>query len=378
MQPLTAPPRDQLTAVQIVDLLQNANAPYFAGGLEIVDLNLDVIEDISDHLAGGSITRNSYADLHATASLQITRELDWGAGLVRPYLTVSDRQVTARFNLGVYHTSTPSYSTAESPPTFDVEGHDLLLRLAYPVGNSWEITKGAPYLAAVEQILINQGYTQYIIDPTAADKTAPSARVWTLDDAVTWLVIVNDLLASIGYAGIWADWDGRLRVAPYILPADRAVEWVYTDDQATTMVGPELVIERDFFASPNKWVIYRQNNVDDVTPVEGNGKYTWVNQSIGETSVDARGGLVIPKVLGVDTADQASLIVQAQAIIAADMNIDTLIEVNVAPNPAHWHMDRLRLEHAAVNVADVQCTSWTLALPPATDDMQLELRVIAQ
>lgn len=378
MQQLCGSPRNGFTEDQIVELLQNSPSLVLAGGLEIVDLGLNVIEDISDDLAGGSIQRQSFADLHATANLSVTRELDWGAGLVRPYMVVSNGTYEARFNLGVFHVNTPTHSTAESPPTFQVEGYDILLRLAQPVGDAYAIAAGDSYLATVEEILLSRGYERYIIDQTASDKVAPTARVWAFDDATTWMTVVNNLLASVGYQGIWSDWDGRLRCEPYILPADRRVEWTYTDDPTTTMIGVETQIQRDFFSSPNMWVFYRQNNVDDVAPVEGKGIYTYVNQSVGETSVDARGGLVIPKVQSVDSADQGSLIAQGNATIAADMDIPTIVSVKVSPNPLHWHFDRLLFQHSAFSIADMQCTSWTLSLPPSTDDMQLELRVISQ
>ncbi|WP_045740864.1 hypothetical protein [Actinoplanes rectilineatus] len=377
MQPPTDGPRAALATAQVRTLLQESEALTVSGGLEIIDLALNVIEDISDHLAGGQVSRNSYADLHGAASLKVSRELDWGAGLVRPYIVLADGTVTARFNLGVYHTSVPAYSTAESPPMFEIEGYDLLLRLQQPVGDTYAIAAGASYLEVVEQILLAHGLTQYIIDPTSASTVAPTSRVWAMEDTVTWLSIVNDLLASIGYAGIWADWDGRLRCHPYQLPAERAAEWTYTDDQATTMLGVDRQVVHDYFAAPNKWVVYRSNNIDAAAPVDGDGMWTWVNQSVGETSVDARGGLVIPKVVGVDTADQASLIVQAQQIIQADMDIPTVVTVTSAPNPLHWHYDRIYVATADL-LADAQVTSWTLPLPPDAGEMTQEWRVIAR
>lgn len=378
MQQLCEPPRDDLTEDQVRALLRTSPARTVTAGLELVDLGLTVLQDISDDLAGGTITRNSYADLHATAALRVTRELDWGAGLVRPYVTLSADGVSARFNLGVYLLSTPAHSLAESPPTFDVDGYDLLWRLRQPVGDAYGVPAGDAYLTRVEEILVSLGFTAYIIDQSAAGKTLPTPRAWPMDDRTTWLGIVNDLLASVGYAGIWSDWNGRLRAEAYQLPAQRAPEWTYGDDVETTMLGTQLVVQRDFFAAPNSWVFYRTNMDETTTPVDGNGVYRFANQSVGDTSVDARGGLVVTKVVGLDAADQASLIAQGQAIIAADMTIPTTISVPVALHPRHWHFDRLLMIGGVFPVADVQCTSWSMSLPPSTDDMQLELQVISQ
>lgn len=219
-----------------------------------------------------------------------------------------------------------------------------------------------------------------MIDPAKAATAAPTSRVWVFDPQTTWLSIVNDLLASIGYAGIWSDWNGYLRCAPYQLPLDRSIEWVYTDDAATTMLGTKRAIERDFAFAPNRWVVYRSNNIDGATAVEGDGIYTYVNNSVGDTSVLARGGLVITRPPeGVDVADQSSLIIRAQQIISADMEIPTTIPVEIAPNPLHWHFDRLYLMDSAANLlADVMCTRWSLPLPPTTAPMTLELKVLAR
>ena len=223
------------------------------------------------------------------------------------------------------------------------------------------------------------GYTRFVIDQDAAAKVLPTARVWAFADNITWLTVVNDLLASVGYQGIWSDWDGYLRCERYVLPQDRSVEWSYTENPATTMLALERTVAFDFFEAPNRWVVYRSNNVDDATPVEGNGIYTYTNQAIGLTSVDARAGLVVTRVEGVDAADQASLVARAQAIIQADMDVPTVISVSTSPNPLHWHFDRLRVQDSGVLPAgDVMCTEWTLTLPPQLEDMQQTWRVVAQ
>jgi hypothetical protein len=380
MQPLTDPVRPNVTADQVRQLLQDEEALTLQGGLEIVDLSLNVIEDISGDLAGGGVERSSYADMHGTAQFRITRNIGWGGDLLRPYIVISDGgSLSARFNLGVYHPVAPEWPLEESPPTFDVEGYDILLRLNQPVGDAFSIAAGQSYLVAVETILLARGYTQYLIDWTKADTVAPTSRVWAFSDNVTWLTVVNDMLGSIGYSGIWSDWDGRLRVEQYTNPAERGYEWVYTDDQATTMMSARRTVSYDYFSAPNRWVILQSNVVEGATPVEGAGLYTYVNDSVGDTSVQARRGLVITRVEGVDVADQSSLIARAQSIIDADMTIPTLIRVEVSPNPLHWHFDRLLIgDSSSIPVADVMCTQWSLPLPPDSGDMVQQWRVLVK
>lgn len=363
MQPLTAVPRDELTAEQVVTLIQDAPGIIIGRGCELVDMNLALIEDISPDFAGGSVSRQSYATLHGTANLEISRDLDWGTAIVRPYMTMSDGATSARFNLGAYFTSVPRHDVGESVPTYAVEGYDILLALDDPVGEAYAVDAGTPVIIAVEDIMAQQGYTQHVIDRSAAALVLPSAMVWPFDEKTTWLTIVNDLLATIGYAGVWSDWDGRLRCQPYQSPSQRRPEWQYSADPYTSMLTPHRSIERDFFKAPNRWVFYRQNNTDGAPPTEGNGLYTYVNEREGDTSVEARGGRVITRPVGVDAADHASLVATATRIIDNDLRIKTSIPAGTAPNPLHWHFDRLELADPALGpIADVLDTAWTLPL----------------
>jgi hypothetical protein len=379
MQALTDATRGA-TAAQVTALIRDASSIQLAAGMEIVDIGLNVLDDVSDDLVGGEVGRNSYNVLHGDASFKLTRELDWGAGLVRPYLLMSGYtplgQVAARFNLGVYHLTVPSRVTGGEP--WDVGGFDMLLRLDDPVGDAYAIAAGDSYLAKVEEILLGRGYTQYVINPLYAGTIAPTDRTWAFDDGLTWLTVVNDMLSSIGYSAVWSDWDGRLRIEPYVLPQMRAVEWTYDDAATTGMLDPQRTYQRDYTDAPNRWVIYRSNNIDDVAPVEGAGIVTIQNDAIGDTSVAARGGRVITKVQGEDVADQGSLIARANQIAQTDMDIPRVLTANLpVPNPLHWHFDRnlLRLPEY---FGDVQCTEWRLTLPPELADMPVTFREISQ
>jgi hypothetical protein len=89
MQPPTDPPRDNLVDAQVIQLLQNEEAIVLTGGMEIVDIGLTVIEDISDDLAGGRWNAAATRTCTARRRSRITRQIDWGGDLVRPYLIVS-------------------------------------------------------------------------------------------------------------------------------------------------------------------------------------------------------------------------------------------------------------------------------------------------
>ncbi len=363
MQPMTAPPRDTLTAAAVRGIIRDAPGVRVSAGAELLDRGLNVTADISSLVTGGSITRSSYASLHGSGTLGVESELDWGAALVRPYVVLSAGATSARFNLGAYYTVTPETALGQTPVVHEVALIDILDALNDPVGEVYSVNAGTGYLAAVEAILLGRGFWQYVIDQSAAGSVLPSPRVWLLDDNTTWLTIVNDLLGAIGYQGIWSDWDGRLRVQRYLSPSARLSEFTYDVGATTSMLTLDRKIERDFYKAPNRWVFYRSNNVDGSPPVEGNGIYTVTNQSGGPTSIEARGGRVISKTMALDVADHAALVQAAQVTIDADLTIKTKLTLGSSPNPLHWHFDRMTVNDPAIGPqSEALGTQWTLPL----------------
>jgi hypothetical protein len=360
MQPVITATRDDLTRAQVIDLIQNSPALEVGAGMELLNSNLEVLEDLTDYLENGSVTHSNYSVLHNSCQFKISQQLNWGSAIIRPYMILQKGTIQARFNLGAYFTNTPQHVTGQTPTTYDVQGYDILDRLTAPLGDSYAVNAGVSYLDVVEQILSNQGYTQFIIDPDRAEATLPTARGWAMSDNATWLNIVNDLLSAVGYRGIYSDWDGRLICEPYKEPELRQVEWMYTDDTLTTQLDPSQVINHDFYATPNQWIGVRTNMPEGQSPAEGNGIYIYTNEFDGETSVEARGNRIIPTRLDIEAADQAALITTVRKAAEAAKTVGTTIECGTTPNPLHWHFDFLSLATEAIGTYRLQSVEWTL------------------
>lgn len=372
----TAIPREELTEAEVLSVIRDDPAVFTSAGLEVIGMDLLMIEDLTDLFAGGKITRGSYDIIHAKADFTLESELDWGGVLLRPYmLWYRNDGEPIRFNLGAYFPVVPGYDVGELPQVYTMEGFDILDLLGDLVGESYSVVAGTSYVAAVEQILTELGYTRFSISTEYASTVLPSTRTWAIDSNLTWLTIVNDLLNAVGYQGIWSDWDGRLRSDPYRAPRERASEFTYTSDVLTSMISRKRRLETDFYRAPNRWVFYRTNNVDGEPPVEGNGVYTYINQSEGPTSVEARRGRVVSKVLGLEAADHDALVRQAQVTISEDLFPQTRIPVTTAPNPLHWHFDRCTVADEALGpVYEVLDTRWIL--PLSGEDMSHEFTLI--
>lgn len=362
MQNLTEAPRDALTAAQVTALL---TGPWVqvTGGLELLDTSDVLIDDISDDLDSGSVSRNMYAAVHGTCSLKLARELQWGRDRVRPYLTLSAGGVEARFNLGVFVLTTPKRNVEESPETFDVTGYDKLHLLQGPIGDTYTVPAGTSYLTAVATVIAAAGAgTNVNLDGTASAKTLPADMVWPLSETeqASYLKVANDLLAAIGYRGLWADQNGTYRSEPYLAPAQRAVEWAFDlDDARTNIVGEQRTVTSDVWGVPNWWRFIQRSL--ETAPSEGAGQYTVTNASSGLSSY-ASLGRYVRKVVYLDAADQAALVSQGNRIVAEDQQVLTTVALTTGPFPIAGHFDVATYSDRAYGVQKVQAREWQMSL----------------
>lgn len=356
-----------LTLTDAQRALLTADGVEVSAGLDLLDTSNRFVEDISDDLVGGEVERNNYASVHGSCRLALLRSLAWGRDRVRPWMEVGGE----RFNLGVYVLTTPDTKRGEEPATYDVTGYDLLHLLQDGPGDTYVVTAGTTYLTAVQAVVTASGIGATVrLDGTGQATTLPTDMVWCLtEDGPSWLRIINDLLASIGYRSLWANHDGELRSAPYSAPSSRPVEWVFdTSDAATNLVGEERTLTEDVWGRPNWWRFVRKGTATQ--PTEGAGLYTVQNVSDGPTSQDSL-GRTVRKVVYLDAADQASLVAQGDRIVAEDKQVARRFEIEVDPLPIAGHFDVVQLIDAGRS-DKCQVASWSLPLDGSPGRWSLE------
>lgn len=376
MQSATDAPREDLDEDSVTALIEAVSLTV-TPGLELVNANGSIGADISDRLVSGTVARNNYADIHSTVKFRLQDALDWGAARVRPYMTLSDGTTEARFNLGVYVLDTPERVLGTTPEEYEVEGYDLLAILRTLTGESYSVASGDNVVDTVEALLTAHGAGAPFSLVQASSVTA-SVQTWPLDTQTTWLGIINELLGSIGYRGLWVDWDGRYRSEPLVSPSARGVEWTYDADSDSTTVGEDRSVLSDFFEAPNHWVFIRNNPAvglaDGGTTDGSTGVYEVTNQSDGPTSIDQR-GRTITSVEEIDAVDQASLVARGNQVVDRDKRLDVTVNVTAGPNPLHWHFDIVEYSDSAYGGSfKSQVHSWSLPLDGA--DMSLVLRKV--
>jgi len=216
------------------------------------------------------------------------------------------------------------------------------------------------------------------LDSTAQGKTLPAVKTWPLvatstnpdqtSTPVTWLRVVNDLLAAIGYRGVYADADGVFRSEPYTDPTSRAVEYVFdTSSLRSVPVGVDRALTVDVWAIPNRWVFICQNPPEGVTPDTSNGLvYTVDNASDGPTSqapYPGGRGLTWPATYSYDAADAASLKAQGDTRVAADKRASATFGVTTATFPGAGHADVYAyIDEEAAMTRNVLVSKWSMPL----------------
>ncbi len=362
MQQLTGVPRHTLTEAQVTTLLTGPRVEVSAG-LELLDSANVLVEDITNDLLSGQVDRQNFSDVHGTCNLVISRELAWGKDRVRPYMTLSDGAVSARFNLGVFVLTTPDSKRGETPVSFTVSGFDLIHLLQAGPADTYMVDAGVTYLTAVQAVLTASAVGSTVqLDGTAQATTLPNPMVWALtpDAPASWLRIINDLLSAINYRGLWVNENGVFRSGPYQDPSVRAVEWIFdTANLTTNLVGEDRTLDSDVWAARNWWRFVRKGMT--AQPVEGAGIYTVTNPSTGRTSVAALGRTVRAAVQYLDAADQASLVAQGERIVSTDQSASRIFTITVDPLPIASHFDIVRLIDAGED-DKCQVSSWSLPL----------------
>ncbi len=386
MQPLA---RDGLTAAQVIALLHSDDLTVSAG-LELLNSNLTVAEDISDDLESGSVSLNLNATIHRTVSLRVTRALRWGIALVRPYMLLTAKGSTVRFNVGVFTLTSPQRRVGETPETYDVTGADRLTLLSRQIGATYTasalLADGVTprtYRRALRDVFEASGLSGALIEGSAADSNLPKDRVWPLigettdpdndNTPVTYLRVVNDLLRAINFRSVYADEDGVFRCSAYQEPTVRPIEFSFYAETVDTPIEEDRTVTQDVWAVPNRWV-FRWTNAPDATAAAD--RVYQYDLPAGDPMSAANRGLVWTSVVDYEAASRAKLIELGDRRVASDRRVQAVYEVTVGPFPAAGHADiYLYSDPEAGAFNKVQCVSWELDL--LGDGTQMRWEVVA-
>ena len=335
-------------------------------GATWLDSNLNALGDLTESMSEGSvITRDSTALIQGGCSFLMDSDSGFNplTDFIQPYMVLTDPNtgVTATFNLGVYVLETPEYDNSAMPTVLTYTGYDLNYYLNFALGDSYTVPAGSdPVQAAVD--VIGVAFPQASIEFTDTTSVTAHDKVWpsgasdpynSTNSQITYLAIVNDLLAVVGYQPLWVDWNGVFQLQPYVSPGDAPPEYAFDLTSDTNIVAEPRTSTQDLFDVPNQWTFIMSNLT--AAPVEGTTQYTYQDYNLNNpASIPNRGGR-IPAVYFVDAADYDSLVAIGIQQIILDIRPAEQFAITDVAIPAgmavrRHHNDRPKSPRCAASV----------------------------
>lgn len=384
MQPLLDGPRRNLTETQVKGLLQSHSSIQITYGADGLDGTFQFQADLSPYLSGGEVASDVTSTVQRVCSLNLDSDMTssgWSylSGFVKPYMTITDLAtgISGRFNLGVYTLTTPSRPMVptSTPQTLSFQGYDLMYLLRQEVGDSYEVPAGTDPAQAAATV-IGLAVPEVEVLTVGSTTTLPNQLTWPFNPAqpVTFLDIVNVLLASIGYREVWVDWEGRFRIEPFIDLQQESFEWTFDMNADDNIVASESTQDIDVYDVPNWWRFVMADLTD--TPVEGVSQFTWTDSSPANPGSTANRGRLIRYIEEVTAASYDDLTTYGQRVIARSMSPGETFTVKTQPFPLAWHMDVIHFLSPALSAAlpatpggtrRVVSVTWKLSLDGQSD-----------
>ena len=199
--------------------------------------------------------------------------------------------------LGVYLIDADStgYSATSSRPGVLTLTDKMALLEGGPTG-AWSQPAGTNRTTIIKDILAGLGEARAVV--VASPDTL--SNMYVAEPDANWLQIINDIRPA-NYWSIYTDRTGTFRMEPYVDPSDRGVAWTFAEGD-TALHVPVWAYNSRKSQIPN--FVKVSNQPGDETPVL---IATWVNQSDGPTSIDARGRVIPAPFEEVDVPNLAAL-----------------------------------------------------------------------
>lgn len=270
------------------------------------------------------------------------------------------------FSLGIFIPSTPTKKDKLGNIVREVEAYDSLVILEQD-----KFTKrtgflaGTTYEVVINSILESSGIKKINIRYPES-KTLSSDKEWAIGDSK--LQAINDLLTEINMNSLWVDVDGYFVSYPYQSPADRAIDYKYSDQELSIIIEG-IEEELDLFDIPNSWVVVATNPESEpmVATRENHSE-----ESL--TSIESRGRVIVDFREVNDIADQATLEAYIDRIAFEASQVYGRINFSSPIMPMHEYYDVIGLTYGPLEIdGKFAEMNWTIPLE-AGAEMKHELR----
>lgn len=245
---------------------------------------------------------------------------------------------------GLPETPCGTFLVSAAEEDWDAEGRtyslELLDRCTVPdqdlIEEAYSVAAGTIVLQAVRSILATAG--EYIAIDETNTLAVSSGMVW--DVGTSKLKIINDLLGVINYNSLTIDGYGNFQATPYILPANRDVNYELLGIPRELVDGEQSIYSTDWkrtkdsYSVPNKVVAVQAAGGSDTTALTGE----WTNEDpTSPYSYQARGRWITSVLTDVDVPAGVDVVTYlnqtAQKSLVASSAVQATVDIEHLPIP---------------------------------------------
>lgn len=202
-----------------------------------------------------TITRDSTLETLGSANITIAESI--GECYIRIYLITIQNGIREKHSLGTFLVQSPSYSFDGKIKNVTLDAYTPLLELKEnPTPLGYSILKGENILDTAYQIVREQVRAP-VVKPQK-DDSLNTNFIANLDD--TWITFVRDLIANADHS-LDLDEMGRIFFSPKQDTMSLQPIWTY-DDSNSSILYPELSVDRDLYGIPNVVEIIYSDGTD--------------------------------------------------------------------------------------------------------------------
>lgn len=301
-------------------LLGNRHTTFYVDLLDASDAPIGRLDGVED----GTLEWLYNAVVKGSGTIQVSdvsQDIDWLTARLKPVMLIDGLDPQP---LGVFLPS-------EAPEAYG-PGRRWTVKLLDKttildqdtIEETYALAAGSVVTDEIVTVIESSGITNHSITPSTA--TLATAMVWTA--GTSKIRIVNDLLATINYFSLYANFDGQLVGAPYTLPATRPIVYEFIDG-STSIYRPDFVRDVDIWTIPNRVTVVSVGDgttealTSTVTNTDPNSPYSTVSRGrvIGKTET------------GIDIVDQTALDAYAQRRLIELTSPTAGVKIYHAPVP---------------------------------------------
>lgn len=263
-------------------------------------------------------------------------DVDLVTARLRPVLVIEG---LPEIPLSVYLITASPETWTDTGRTLNLELHDKAVVLDQDgVDQTFTAPADVPILTLVAQLIASAGETITVDASVTATLAAP--KVW--EAGTSKLVIINDLLDTLGWNSLWVDGAGNFRVTPYIKPAARPITYDILSgvprelvDGQRAIYQPDWQRDRDSYGVPNRVVATGAGGADapplsaSATNENPDSPYSYPRRGRWITTVVS--GIDVPD--GTDNEKTAALAARANATLVAMSAVQAAVQLKHLPLP---------------------------------------------